>query len=275
MNRMSRKRPTLHIPRFALAILMMSVLALGAIAGAWPELPPVISLDHPNPSFKYAAGLYHSQEALSDEFNTNQDKEMLARALLKAGRLEEALIVKEEGLLASRDLALQFRFADDSAWKDLEEDSWKSVFRDDDGESRYWRARLAERQGAFTLARQLYERILREDPASIFVPMSQEKLAALPFEDVGPRVEPPVRTGGFRVQWGVFRDPARARQQRSVLEAYGQLVDILAFERDGIPLSRVVSEPFATREEARSEGESLKARYGMDFVIFSEEASHE
>ena len=275
MSLMPRKRPTLHIPRIALAVLILSISALGALAAVWPELPAVVALDHPDPGFKYAAGLYHSQEALRDEFNTNHDKEMLARALLKAGRLEEALSLVKDGLLPSRDLALQFRLVDDAAWKDLEEESWKTAFRDEDGESRFWRARLAESQGAFSQARQLLERIMREDPASIFVPLSQEKLAALPFEDEGPLVQPPSRVGGFRVQWGVFRDPARARQQRSVLEAYGQLVDILAFERDGIPLSRVVSEPFATREEARSEGESLKARYGMDFVIFSEDAIHE
>jgi tetratricopeptide (TPR) repeat protein len=254
---------------------MASIWTLGALASLWPDMPPVVSLDHPDPGFKYAAGLYHSQEALSDEFNTNHDKEMLARALLKAGRLEEAISLESDGLLPSRDLALQFRLADDSTWMDLEKESWKAAFRDDDGESRYWRARLAESQGAFSRARQLLERILREDPASIFVPLSQEKLAVLPFEDEGPIVKPPTRTGGFRVQWGVFRDPARARQQRSVLEAYGQRVDILSFERDGIPLSRVVSEPFATREEARSEGESLKARYGLDFVVFTEEPNHE
>ncbi len=275
MNLMSRKRPTLHTPRIALAIFMVSIWTLGALASVWPDMPPVISLDHPDPGFKYAAGLYHSQEALSDEFNTNHDKEMLARALLKAGRFEEALGLESEGLLPSRDLALQFRLADESEWKDLEKESWKTAFRDDDGESRYWRARLAESQGAYSQARQLLEQILREEPASIFVPLSQEKLAALPFEDDGPIVQPPARAEGFRVQWGVFRDPARARQQRSVLEAYGQLIDILSFERDGIPLSRVVSEPFATREEARSEGESLKARYGLDFVVFTEEAIHE
>ncbi len=275
MNLSPGKAPARRTPRAFLAALLLAFLAFGADASVWPDTPPVVPLDHPDPGFKFAAGLYHSQEALSDDFNTNRDKEMLARALLASGRSDEARDLIDEGLLPPRDLSLQLRLADERAWQDLERESWRSSFRDEDGESRFWRARLAESQGSFTEARDLLERILREDPASIFVPLSQEKLAVLPFEDSGPRVKAPASPGGFRVQWGVFRDPARARQQRSVLEAYGQVVEILAFEREGIPLSRVVSEPFATREEARNEGESLKARYGLDYVLYTEEAARE
>ncbi len=275
MNRSPRKAPARRTPRALLAALLLAIVVMGAEASVWPDTPPVVPLDHPDPGFKFAAGLYHSQEALSDDFNTNRDKEMLARALLASGRSAAAREMIDEGLLPPRDLALQLRLSDDETWQDLERESWRATFRDEDGESRYWRARLSESHGSFAEARQLLERILREDPASIFVPLSQEKLAVLPFEDTSPRVKAPSSPGGFRVQWGVFRDPARARQQRSVLEAYGQVVDILAFEREGIPLSRVVSEPFATREEARNEGESLKARYGLDYVLYTDEAARE
>jgi hypothetical protein len=273
MNLLPRKKLTRLNPKAVLVASFVFLMAWTALGSVWPELPPVTPLDNPDAGFKYAAGLYHSQEALKDEAKANHDKELLARAYLSAGRSEDAQDLLDSGLLPSRDLALQFRLIDEDQWKDLEEESWKEALRDPDGESRFWLAKMASAKGQNLEARSLYEIILRENPASIFVPVSQELLASLPFEDQGPRVKAPVLPGGFRVQWGVFRDAARARKQRSVIEAYGQIVEILPFESDGIPLSRVVSEAFATRDEAQREGESLRSRYAMEFVIYAEEAA--
>lgn len=259
------------VPRFLLSALLL--IPASGVASVWPDTPSSVPLDSPDPTFKFAAGLYNSQEALSGSFNTNQDYELLARAHLAASRLDEVLELLEEGLIPSRDLAVQISLMGDSELEEAEVVAWRGAFRGEDGESLYWKARLAEKLGKNAEGRRLYEKLLRERPASVFVPVSQERLASLPFEDASLHLKPPAIEGGFRIQWGVFRDTARARQMKSVLVAYGYSAEILSFEREGIPLGRVVSEAFATRDEALREGESIRARYGMDFVVFAEESA--
>jgi len=259
-----------------IALFLLSALVLIPELGAaspWPALPPEAPLNSPDPGFKFAAGLYNSQEALKDTHNTNMDKVLLARSYISSSRLSDALLLLDEGMLPPRDLALQFDLARESGMDISKEAAWLAAFKGGDGESLFWQARLAEKLGKNSESRLLYEKLLRERPSSVFVPVSQERLASLPFEDLPPLVKVPVYTDGFRIQWGVFREASRARQMKSVLEAYGHVTEIAGFEREGIPLNRVISEPFATREEARREGDSIRSRYGLDYVIFEESSS--
>jgi len=264
------KRPN---PASRLLPLALALLPVLARASLWPSLPPEVPMDSPDPAFKFAAGLYHSQEALQDSYRNNQDLELLARAMLAASRVEEARRVVSGGMHPPPDLALQAELAVEKPLNGSAEKTWIERYRGDDGESLYWRARIAEKAGRFSESRRLLEELLRTRPASVFVPVSQERLASLPFEEGVTVPSPPELRSGFRIQWGVFRDSARARQLKAVLEAYGHRAAILPFEREGIPLSRVVSEPFSRREDAQREGDSLSARYGLDFVVFEEEAT--
>jgi hypothetical protein len=274
-----------------IAPVLLALASPGVLsAGAWPEAPP----RSPTPlgsgqaraealatvsDYRYAAGLYQALEVgiVSGESESATLTVKLARALIEQGRGESIAEHCRDLDALPLDLRLLIAFeSPGEAWSEEEHARWRDALTDEHGESLYWRARLEMHLGNPAAARQGLRQLLRREPGSIFVPAAMELLEGLPAAGALPAPESKetaVISGGVRVQWGVFRDPLRARRQREAVEAYGQSAEILAFSRDGIELYRVYSPPFAVDIEAREMGEALRRRYGLAFVLHRVQAA--
>ena len=279
--------------RAELTILLAAGLLLvgaGAWAGAWPEPPATVAPQSLSGEaardYRFAAGLYR---ALAREV-TDGNPALLGPA--DAARVARALLTLGQGDLAAerfggRDdlpsglrllLALQ---RDPSGWSAADRERWGKAWPGGDGESVYWRARADQALDESEGARSALNALLGREPGSVFAPAALELLQDLPAPETlsanrgapGSRVEP--ASGGLRVQWGVFRDVQGARRLREAVSAYGQQAELLRFRQDGRELFRVCSPPFPDDAEAdaRALGESLRQRYGLDFVLHRSEES--
>ncbi|MCP4548809.1 MAG: SPOR domain-containing protein [bacterium] len=280
-----------------LIILTGGLLAGPALAdGAWPAMPPAHGSNEeiltalediggaPLQEYLFAAGLYRALERrLADKDPRVTDLaqlELLARALFSQGREEDAA-----ELIAIRDdFSPELRLSalldgEIDKLNDLDRNGWRATLNERDGASLYWRAHLETALGEAEQARKLLRELLRREPGSVYSSAALELLESLPLVEALP--EPSSVADfvpmGYRIQWGVFRDPLRARRQREAVAAYGQKAEIIPFRKDGAELYRVCSPPFNEDANARTAAASLKERYGLDFVIHKEKniGSHE
>jgi len=233
--------------------------------------------------YRYAAGLYRALEGSLSSRERGPGRlspdaaELLLRALFGQGREEQTLPYLSGREDLARDLLLLGGLEDDRGWGDLELERWRSLFDGEDGESLYWRARLELTRGESEEARRRLKRLLRREAGSVFAPAALELLEGIPVVEAPAPVQAreEAAASGVRVQWGVFRDPLRARRQREAVEAYGQAAELLSFRRDGIELYRVCSPPFTLDESAREAGELLESRYGLEYVLHRPDATPE
>ncbi len=259
---------------------MFPVLAAAAVsADVWPQAPPAPeSAEGGGPrieisaEYRYAAGLYRALAETLGQGNPSllarEDLQRLLRAWLAQGEGERARAFAADRDDLSRELALQIALAGDPlGWSDLERERWEAAFQGGDGESLYWRGRIALALGRSDEARRHFADLLRREPGSIFAPAALEQMQGLP-EHRPVAADPSVAENpGPRVQWGVFRETRGARRLRDAVEAYGQEAELIRFRREGAELYRVCSPPLGDEAEARTLGEHLKTRYGLDYVL--------
>ncbi len=272
-----------------LIVLLTSATSIEA-ADVWPDAPPAVEESGGEAlrgdaaaDYRYAAALYRALSTGLESGNpamlSKADAERLARALLVLGQGEraETLLGDREDL--SSELALQLALQrSPQEWSDLETERWRGAFTSMDGESLYWRGRLAIALGEIAGARSSLEDLLRREPGSVFAPpaleLLQELSASAPPPAVEGKSEDPVAetpATGLRVQWGVFRDARGASRQRDAVKAYGQDAELIAFRRDGAPLFRVCSPVLEDEAAARALGEGLLLRYGLEYVLLRPE----
>ena len=275
-------RPSGLVP--LLLVLLTSASPLVA-ADVWPEAPPAATSADETlrgeaaADYRYAAALYRALTGELESGNpallTKSDAARLARALLVLGQGEraEALLHEREDLPLELTLQLALQ-RDPAGWSDLETERWRGAFTARDGESLYWRGRLAAALGEIDAARLGLEELLRREPGSVFAPPALELLQELnvsapaPEEASGSEEEAARKPeSGLRVQWGVFRDARGASRQRDAVQAYGQDAELIAFRRDGAQLFRVCSPVQENEEAARALGEVLLRRYGLEYVL--------
>ena len=261
---------------WALALLLASLPGFAA-ASAWPEPPraAAVSLGNLRPpeaqDYRFAAGFY---QAVSRELGTGDSgrldavqANLLGRALLSLdqGAAANRLLGRRRDLPANLGLLLALTVKP-STWSALERERWRAAFPAEDGESLYWRARLAQAMGDAGGARQGLSELLRREPGSVFAPAALELLQSLPAP--APQASGPGAVGELRVQWGVFRETQSARRLLDALLAYGQPAELLRTLAQGQELYRVCSPPMATEAEAQALGEQLHLRYALDFVLY-------
>jgi hypothetical protein len=286
---LSGKRSKLLLPIPSILLITLMLLYPPAVANGgevWP-VPPESPPDQEGilemlgghrgdlVRYLYAAGLYRTlEESLSgDDLRLVHPDllSLLARGLMSSGRGEKAasLLADREDL--DKDIRLLLLMQDeDHSWTDLSRATWRESLSGRDSESLYWASRLESTLGETGNSRELLKELLRREPGSVFASASLEIMESLPLKEALPET-PAVSTfvpQGVRVQWGVFRDPLRARRQWEAVEAYGHDAEIIPFQRDGVELFRVCSTPFSDEADARREGETTRERYGLEFILY-------
>ena len=279
MNPSTKRAGRCRSPRPLASLSALLLIPALAFASAWPDPPapegdsPTLSGEAAAVDYRFAAGLYQALElGIVDSKDARPEAIVsLARALLGQGRGARVPELCGDAESLPRDLRLLLALSvPASGWSESSRATWKGLLAEESGEQAYWLARLQMHLGEHEAARRGLQQLVRREPGSIFAPAAMELLEGMPVAEA---INPPASTAapvvvdGVRVQWGVFRDPLRARRQREAVLAYEQPAEVLAFTRDGEEFYRVCSAPFATEAEAREMGESLRSRYGLAFVL--------
>ena len=102
------------------------------------------------------------------------------------------------------------------------------------------------------------------DPSSVFAPGSSSPLGAVSGGDPVTSTAPQRESAGWTLSFAALLDERRARTLAGTIRVEGRPVSVVAGERDGATIWRIVYGPFATRDAAERAGR----RTGLPFWVY-------